>query len=81
MDKAKQSAEDVKVSGHFDQTSDVASTEQRLRGVRARAVGQRVKSQQAGLFLGKYRAVGLAGVIALTIVALGWFLIRYLQGS
>ena len=78
MAKSRQTAEGIRVRGNFGQTSDVASTEQKATDVEADSARQTIQSKQTGLYLGKYRAVGLAGIIGLVIVAMGWFALKYL---
>jgi hypothetical protein len=50
----------------------------RLKDVDAASLTQRIQSQQTGLRLGRYRAAGATGVVALVIVALAWFILKYL---
>jgi hypothetical protein len=75
---SKQSAEGINVGGRFRQSSDVAATNQMATNVEASSFTQAIGSQKSGLQLGRYRAVGVTGVIALVFVALGWFVLSYL---
>lgn len=78
MAKSRQSAEGIQVGGKLEQSSDVSSTDQRAKDVDASSLTQRIQSQQTGLRLGRYRAAGTTGVIALVAVALAWFALNYL---
>lgn len=78
MAKSGQSAEGIQVRGKLEQSSDVPSTEQKAKNVDAASLSQSIQSQQTGLHLGRYRAAGTTGVVALVIVALAWFILKYL---
>lgn len=75
---SKQSAEHVNAAGKFRQSSDVGVTDQKAANVDATSFSQEIVSQKSGLQLGKYRAVGVSGVIALMVIALAWFILSYL---
>ena len=77
MAKGKQSAEGIDVEGRFKQSSDVSSTDQSAANVNASSFSQEIGSRQSGIQLGRYRAVGLTGVVALLIIVLGWFILSY----
>jgi CHASE3 domain sensor protein len=78
MAKSRQSVEGIRTGGKLEQSSDVSSTDQEAKDVDASSLTQRIQSQQTGLSLGRYRAVGATGVIALVVVALAWFVLNYL---
>lgn len=74
----EQSAENITVTGTFKQSSDVAHTKQKAKTVSGSSFHQNIFSQKTNLQLGNFSAVGVIGVIALVVVAFGWFILSFL---
>jgi hypothetical protein len=73
---SEQTVENSQIRGAVDQFSDVAGTKQRVAGIRAAALRQRITSLQNKLGLGSWTANGTYAVIGLVIISLAYFAFR-----
>jgi hypothetical protein len=77
MNESNQEVRGSKIDGKVTQTTDVSRATQKAENIEAKALDQKISSQQPSLRLGKYRAQGLYAVIGLVLLGLVYLAIRF----
>ena len=78
MSESKQEIRDAKIGGKVVQTTDATKADQKISGIEATALNQKISSQTQTLGLGKYKAQGLYAVVGLVFLALVYMLFQFL---
>jgi hypothetical protein len=76
---AKNTVDDVHVTGHVKQTSDVPSTDNSARKLTAASLDQQINSKTQTMSAFGVKGTGRGAIIAVTIVAVCYLLYLYFR--